>query len=99
MIVDQFGLLRPGLSAVLEVANELLLLAVHADDGAPAASERLSPVVDVVELSIAFLGLGWILIARFDLFVVNPQGVAQELLEQAGHGARANLDTGFLQFL
>jgi hypothetical protein len=53
MHVDPFGLRRPPrLALVLEVADQLLLLGVDADDGLARRDERAFALGDVAELSV-----------------------------------------------
>jgi len=60
VLVDVFRLFIPGSSLISEVADELLLLAIHAQDGIAGILESFPEVGDKLELSVAvgMLGLG-----------------------------------------
>ena len=53
MVVDEGGLLAPGGAGVLEVADQLPLLRVDADDGRAGSGEGLALGGDVGELGVA----------------------------------------------
>lgn len=86
VLVDEFRISTPGSSLISEVADELLLLGVHAQDGAAGILESLPEVGDQLELSVAvrMLGLG-------DAFSVDSKRVLS-VLEQLARsiGAEAH---------
>jgi hypothetical protein len=84
MLVYVFRLPTPGGPLASEVADEFLLLRIHAQDRAAGIFKHLSELGDKLELSVAIrvLRLG-------DAFAVNPERVFL-VLEQLAHGIGTN---------
>src|SRR5215471_21630975 len=87
------GPLVPGPAGVAEVADQLLLLGVDADEGQTLGDEGSPLLGDVGELSVTIgvFGAG-------EPFVVDPQ-LEVELLEQLGDGVGTDFDVQLVQFV
>src|SRR6266566_4315338 len=79
--VDGDGLEAPGPTSLLEVANQLLFLAVDADDRLAGRCERGDLLVDVGELDVTV----GVIRASFELLAVDVQRIIQ-LAQQAADG-------------
>jgi hypothetical protein len=68
VIVDQARGQIPAHSGILEIADQLALLGIHADDGVAATPESVSKIAQVQELIIA-IGT---MVGR-ELLVIDPK--------------------------
>ena len=83
------GLLAPSLPILTELADELTIFGVNADHGQLLGLIISTLLIDVEELSVSALAIGWFTRGRFDAFSILSQGVA------AGFEETAVYDRGF----
>ena len=83
--IDGGWLAHPGLACVLEVADELFLLGVHADDRQPGRGKRGALHGDLVELLVTV----GVVRRGFELLGIDVQRVAR-VVQQPSHRRRAH---------
>src|SRR6266849_2535630 len=86
VIVDQARREIPPGARVFEVADQLALLGVHADDGQPPPLEAITEITDMEKLRIAIWTGG-----GGEPLLVDAERIAHHV-EQAGDGVRADGD-------
>src|SRR3990172_435153 len=91
VIIHRMGLSLPRYPRIFESSDLLLLFRVDADNGASPRGEFLPLLVEVAELPVADPS-GWrILVARFQILVIDAQR-EPHLFQQTAHGAGADPD-------
>ena len=91
VIVDQARGQIPARSGILEIADQLALFGIDADDGVTAALESVSKIAQVEELIVA---VGTVVGGEF--LVIDPKGIAH-LMKETGDGIGADDDTKVAQ--
>jgi len=91
VIVDQARGQIPACPGILEIADQLALLGIDANDGKTTALESVSQIAEVEELIIA---IGTVVGGEF--LVINPPGITH-LMEKTGDGVGADDDTEVAQ--
>lgn len=91
VIVDQAWGQVPTRPGILESADQFALLGVDANDGVTAALKSVSKIAEVEELIVTIETVvgGYFL-------VIDSQGIAH-LMEETGHGVRADVDAEVTQ--
>ena len=89
VIVDQLGLLFPADPRVLELADPLLLLGIHADNRVGPRRESLALAIDIGKLAVAYPSWRRVLVSRFQPLVIHPQAESH-LFQQATYGTGAD---------
>lgn len=92
MYVDSYWLEAPGLTSLLEVADQLLFLRVDADNRLAGRCEDVDLLVDVGELDVAV----GVIRASFELFAVDAQRIVQ-LAQQSANGGWTERVAGLFQ--
>src|ERR1700747_1809408 len=92
MGVDYITRQRPSGSGIGEIADQLFLLGIDADNGKVLVGKKLDPVLRVMELGIT-LRVGW----PSETFDVDVQGIIL-VAEQVCHGGRRCLMAQVSQF-
>src|SRR5260370_22542431 len=99
MIVDLLRLLAPRPTVVLEQADHLTLLAVHADDRLVRTFEAFARAFDRQELTVSSGAVStFMLDTGFDILAIRLEREAH-LVQQACHRVRTDLDTETEQLL
>jgi len=91
VIIDATRGRFPTTARIFEIADELALLAVHADDGQMTALETVAQLGQIFELKIA-VGTR----TGGDLLLIDPQRIAH-VMEQAGDGIGGDGNAEFSQ--
>ncbi len=71
MVLDPVGFLLPRHAIVFEIADNLLLFRVHAEDGNSLGGEFLALLVDVLKLPIADAPRWRVLVSRFQGLMID----------------------------
>jgi UDP-N-acetylmuramyl tripeptide synthase len=93
VIIDATRGRFPTTARIFEIADELALLAVDADDGQMTALETVAQLGQIFELKIS-VGTG----TGGDLLLIDPQRIAH-VMEQAGDGIGGDGNAEFSQLI
>ena len=92
VIVAQFGILYPADPRVLELADPLLLLGIHADDRVGPRRESLALAINIGKFAVSSPSWRRVLVSRFPPLVIHRQAESHLFQQETyGTGADPNL--------